>query len=383
MCARHLRLASELLLIPPLLQNHCILRNEKDLKQMAIKNRKFNYHKQERPGRKRTIVSCRNDSRLFRAVEWREQVADNTLNSDQGFWSLWKNSKTILGKIEDCTHTFYRIHSEGTLKLLINKRKALVVAGYKKLDRQRPYRSLPSLEVPSFLPGSSADRGDEEGEKQSNFLANNQVETRSFFGQKDEEEEGKTIRIFSMTMGLRQWNRIAKKKPDAQKQEEKKEAHETSAEHHERKQPGPNLQREKKKEKLPKENRTWRRRRRQCKLCKTPNSHKQQTNSGLFQSFYDIKTSIAAPPQKPHNNNPTAFHKSSFLETQTPAPTKRNKNQGEEQKDNKGLLPSIKLLQQQTTRSKNTNLSTTTTTKGNKTSPWQQYHNNKNRRKQF
>jgi hypothetical protein len=37
------------------------------------------------------------------------------------------------------------------LKLLINKRKALVVAGYKKLDRQRPYRSLPSLEVPSFL----------------------------------------------------------------------------------------------------------------------------------------------------------------------------------------------------------------------------------------
>ncbi len=211
MCARHLRLASELLLIPPLLQNHCILRNEKDLKQMAIKNRKFNYHKQERPGRKRTIVSCRNDSRLFRAVEWREQVADNTLNSDQGFWSLWKNSKTILGKIEDCTHTFYRIHSEGTLKLLINKRKALVVAGYKKLDHQRPYRSLPSLEVPSFLPGSSADRGDEEGEKQSNFLANNQVETRSFFGQKDEEEEGKTIRIFSMTMGLRQWNRIAKK----------------------------------------------------------------------------------------------------------------------------------------------------------------------------
>lgn len=47
-----------------------------------------------------------------------------------------------------------------------------------------------------------------------------------------------------------------KQKPDAQKQEEKKEAHETSAEHHERKQPGPNLQREKKKEKLPKENRT-------------------------------------------------------------------------------------------------------------------------------
>lgn len=125
--------------------------------------------------------------------------------------------------------------------------------------------------------------------------------------------------------------------------------------------------------------------RRQCKLCKTPNSHKQQTNSCLFQSFYDIKTSIAAPPrpQKPHNNNPTAFHKSSFLETQTPAPTKRNKNQGEEQKDNKGLLPLIKLRQQQTTRSKNTNLSTTTTTKGNKTSPWQQYHNNKNRRKQF
>jgi hypothetical protein len=38
------------------------------------------------------------------------------------------------------------------LKLLINKRKALVVAGYKKLDRQRPYRSLPSLEVPSSLP---------------------------------------------------------------------------------------------------------------------------------------------------------------------------------------------------------------------------------------
>jgi hypothetical protein len=58
--------------------------------------------------------------------------------------------------------------------------------------------------LPSFLPGSSADRGDEEGEKQSNFLANNQVETRSFFGQKDEEEEGKTIRIFSMMMGLRQ-----------------------------------------------------------------------------------------------------------------------------------------------------------------------------------
>jgi hypothetical protein len=104
--------------------------------------------------------------------------------------------------------SFYRIHSEGSLKLLINKRKALVVAGYKKLDRQRPYRSLPSLEVPSFLPsflpGSSADRGDEEGEKQSNFLANNQVETRSFFGQKDEEEEGKTIRIFSMMMRLRQ-----------------------------------------------------------------------------------------------------------------------------------------------------------------------------------
>jgi hypothetical protein len=115
------------------------------------------------------------------------------------------------------------------LKLLINKRKALVVAGYKKLDHQRPYRSLPSLEVPSFLPGSSADRGDEEGEKQSNFLANNQV------------------------AAMKQ-NR--KKKPDAQKQEEKKEAHETSAEHHERKQPGPNLQREKKKEKLPKENRT-------------------------------------------------------------------------------------------------------------------------------
>jgi hypothetical protein len=38
------------------------------------------------------------------------------------------------------------------LKLLINKRKALVVAGYKRLDRQRRYRSLPSLEVPSFLP---------------------------------------------------------------------------------------------------------------------------------------------------------------------------------------------------------------------------------------
>jgi len=36
--------------------------------------------------------------------------------------------------------------------------------------------------------------------------------------------------------------------------------------------------------------------RRQCKLCKTPNSHKQQTNSCLFQSFYDIKTTIAAPP---------------------------------------------------------------------------------------
>jgi hypothetical protein len=57
--------------------------------------------------------------------------------------------------------------------------------------------------LPSFLEAVQTE-GMRRAGKQSNFLANNQVETRSFFGQKDEEEEGKTIRIFSMMMGLRQ-----------------------------------------------------------------------------------------------------------------------------------------------------------------------------------
>lgn len=174
-----------------------------------------------------------------------------------------------------------------------------------------------------------------------------------------------------------------KQKPDAQKQEEKKEAHETSAEHHERKKPGPNLQREKNKEKLPKENRTWRKRRRQCKLCKTPNSHKQQTNSCLYQSFYDVKTSIAAPRKTTRQQSYRVPQELLFRNT-NPSSNQKKQKPWRRTKGQQSLLPLIKLLQQQTTRSKNTNLSTTM--EGNKTSPWQQYHNNdnnKNRRKQF
>ncbi len=313
MCARHFRLASELLLIPPLLHNHCILRNEKDLKQMAIKNRKFNYHKQERPGRQRTIVSCRNDSRLFRAVEWREQVADNTLNSDQGFWSLWKNSKTILGKIEDCTHTFYRIHSEGSLKLLINKRKALVVAGYKKLDRQRPYRSLPSLEVPSFLEA---------------------VQTEGM-------RRGKNNRIFSLTIRSKIEVSSDKRMRRRGKQFEFSRwwwgcGNETESQTKTRcTEAGREERSTRDKCRAPRKEKTWTKppkreeqretSERESNLKKTKKTEQIVQIPELALTTSTTSKPQSPPPAKPHNNNPTAFHKSSFLETQTPAPTKKKK----------------------------------------------------------